>query len=147
MTVYRYIIFLFISLLAIGCQRSKQRINNSVCQGLFPPVDTIHVQDVSLVNLIATPEKYHQRKIRVIGFLHLEFEGNCLYLHRDDFEYGMSKNAIWLNLTTKDKELRRLSNEYVILEGTFESKMTGHMGMNSGSITNISRLELWHNVK
>ena len=34
-------------------------------------------------------------------------------------------------------------NHYVLIEGTFDSTHTGHMGLNSGSIKDIKRIELW----
>ncbi len=45
--------------------------------------------DVTLVQLIANPEKFDGKSIRVIGFLRLEFEGNVLYLHREDYEHAI----------------------------------------------------------
>ena len=101
---------------------------------------------ISLVNLIATPERYDGKKIRVIGYLHLEFEGNGLYLHKDDYDFGISKNAIWADVNEKHPEIGKLSkfsNQYVIIEGTFDSNMRGHMDANSGGIKNITRLEIW----
>lgn len=35
---------------------------------------------VSLIQLIANPEKYDGKQVAVVGFLRLEFEGNALYL-------------------------------------------------------------------
>ncbi len=35
------------------------------------PANTI---DCSIINLIATPEKYHNKLVRVIGFVVIEFE-------------------------------------------------------------------------
>jgi len=53
--------------------------------------------EVSLIKLIATPEKYNGKRIQVIGYLHLEFEGNAIYLHKEDEEAGLSKNGFWVN--------------------------------------------------
>ena len=36
------------------------------------------VEDVSLVQLLAVPERFHERRVRLIGYLHLAFEGNGL---------------------------------------------------------------------
>ena len=42
-------------------------------------------EDVSMVQLIATPEKFDGKFVRVHGFLNLGFEGDSLYLHRETF--------------------------------------------------------------
>jgi len=39
------------------------------------PIQLLDIKDnLSLINLIATPEKYNGKRIQVIGYLHLEFE-------------------------------------------------------------------------
>ena len=63
--------------------------------------------DVTLVQLIANPEKFDGKQIRVIGFLRLEFEGNVLYLHREDYENSLF-DGIWVDVTpeiTKEKKM------------------------------------------
>jgi hypothetical protein len=40
------------------------------------------VEEVSLIQLIATPERYHGKFVEVIGYMNLEFEGNAIYLHK-----------------------------------------------------------------
>jgi hypothetical protein len=49
---------------------------------------------VSLVRLMATPEKYDGKAVQVVGFLRLEFEGNGLYLHQEDYEHGITKRRM-----------------------------------------------------
>jgi hypothetical protein len=101
---------------------------------------------VSLISLIASPQKFSGQKVRVIGYLHLEFEGNGLYLNQDDFKNGISKNAIWIEIGPKHPEnspLSKFIDHYVIMEGTFDNKNQGHMGVMSGSLKDITRLELW----
>ena len=36
------------------------------------------VEDVSIVQLIAQPEKFEGKRVRFIGFLRIEFEGNAI---------------------------------------------------------------------
>jgi hypothetical protein len=75
--------------------------------------------NVSLIQLIATPEKYDGVAIRLIGYLRLEFEGNALYLHREDYERGLP-NGIWIAVPrdlSKD-QTQTVNNKYVICEGT-----------------------------
>jgi hypothetical protein len=41
-----------------------------------------------MIQLIANPQAWDGKHVRVIGFLRLEFEGDALYLHREDLRTG-----------------------------------------------------------
>ena len=103
------------------------------------------VTDVSIIQLIANPEKFNGEYVRLIGFVRLEFEGNAIYLHREDYEYGLTKNGIWLNITQDccGNDPQEFDLKYVLVEGTFNAENYGHMGLFSGSIENIKRFEVW----
>ena len=96
--------------------------------------------DVSLLQLIATPPEYSGKLVRVIGFCHLEFEGNGLYVHREDFVHAISKNAVWLGVA---EEKKGLSDQYVLVEAIFDARDTGHMGMFAGALRDVTRIERW----
>jgi hypothetical protein len=97
-----------------------------------------------MIQLIANPQQYDGTPIRLIAFLNLEFEGNALYLHREDFEKSLPSNAIWISLTDQQAHTsRKFSKGYVLVEGIFSAKARGHMGMFSGSIQQITRIQSW----
>jgi hypothetical protein len=104
-----------------------------------------------VIQLIATPERFDGKRVRVIGFLKLEFEGNALYVHREDYDQAIAKNALWIDTTpqktgsTPAFASKDLSDQYVIVEGVFDAKNTGHMGSFSGAIKQISRADRWQN--
>jgi len=103
------------------------------------------VEDVSLIQLIANPQTYDQKRVRVIGYIRLEFEGNAIYFHREDFEIGMANNAIWIDLP-KDmtpKQIKIVNNQYVICTARFIAGRHGHMGLFSGEFDEVTRLEVW----
>jgi hypothetical protein len=56
--------------------------------------DMFKVEHVSLVNLIANPDRFHGRWIRVQGVCNLAFEGNALYLSKEDRRHFVTKNAV-----------------------------------------------------
>lgn len=119
---------------------------NSQMVGYYPKggPDTVD-EDVSLIQLIANPEAYDGKTVRIIGFLHLEFEGNVIYLHNEDFRYGLTKNGLWIEIPkdmTKE-QMKAVNDQYVICTARFVAKMHGHMGMNSGEVANVTRLEVW----
>jgi hypothetical protein len=100
--------------------------------------------DVSMIQLIADPQKFDGQIIRVIGFLHLEFEGSAVYFHREDFERSMLQNGIWIELTeSQQKSSVKLNNGYVLVEGRFSASEKGHFGIWPGSLQRISKLSNW----
>ena len=102
--------------------------------------------DVSIIQLISNPEKYDGKVVRVIGVGNLEFEGDAVYLSRDDWKNWVCKNGLWIELgddATSYNVAKCWNGKYVIIEGTFEQESTGHFGMWSGAITDITRYELW----
>ena len=106
---------------------------------------------VSMINLIANPDKYHGKKIAVTGFAHFRFEDDALYLTKDDAKYLHGKNGLWLSIANDNSglqandysmkdNLKYFDNKFVRIQGTFDKTMLGHMGANSGSITKITRV-------
>jgi hypothetical protein len=115
---------------------------------LVAPIQAQEPTNVTLVQLIANPEKFDGRMIRVIGFLRLEFEGDVLYLLREDYENALLGDGIWVDVTPAiTKQSATLNMNYVLLEGVFSSSDRGHMGMWSGTIKQIRRVQLWRSVK
>jgi hypothetical protein len=126
----------------------KVKVSALVCILLLTaPVVPISAEEpvaVTMVQLIANPQKFDGKVIRVIGFLRLEFEGNALYLHREDFENAILGDSIWVNVNPEiTKQSNALNMHYVILEGFFSSRDHGHMSMFSGTITQIRRAQIW----
>ena len=100
-------------------------------------------ENVSMVQLIATPEKFDGKFVRVIGFLNLEFEGDALYLHREDLVQSLD-NCVWVHRTdVMERDRKKLNRHYVMIEGNFDAQDHGHMGMFGGAIKDITRIETW----
>ena len=121
-------------------------ISDGQVRGYFPkPNPDDSVQDVSLIQLIAQPEKFDRKPVRFIGFLRIEFEGTAVYLHREDFDHGISRNGVWIDIPSDmtDRQRRDVNMRYVICAGVFSAANRGHMGMFSGAITNVRRIEFW----
>jgi hypothetical protein len=115
---------------------------------LVAPIQAQEPTNVTLVRLIANPEKFDGKLIRVIGFLRLEFEGNVLYLHREDYENAILGDGIWVDVTpSMEKQRATLNMKYVLLEGIFSAGDKGHMGMWSGTIKRVRRAQLWRPLK
>lgn len=100
------------------------------------------VQFPPFIRVVARPELYHEKRIQLVGYMNLEFEGNGLHLSEELYRHGDSANAIWL-----DVEGMRIqppfSRGWVIVEGTFNGERLGHFGMYSGTLKNITRMDPW----
>ena len=100
--------------------------------------------EVSLIQLIANPQAYQGKIVRVIGFVRLEFEGEAIYLHRDDYEHDITKNGLWIDISDALRKKRtQYDQRYVLLEGSFNANEKGHKGAWSGSIQRITRFDVW----
>jgi hypothetical protein len=90
-----------------------------------------------LIQLIARPADFDGRYVRVHGFYNHEFEGNALYLHREDFEQILSRNGVWMEGKPESDEM------YILVEGRFNARQHGHMGLFSGEIEAVTRTLAW----
>jgi hypothetical protein len=101
---------------------------------------------VSLVQLIATPEAFDGKYVRVQGFVRLEHEGTAIYLHREDAEHMLTKNGLWLvasDMPTEGSREAQVQDRYALIEGRFSAKKHGHRDLWSGSVEDITRMVPW----
>jgi hypothetical protein len=118
------------------CGRSSQ----PQTQRSYPSHETI---DVGMVALLAVPEKYERKLVRIIGFVCIEFEGDALYLHEEDYRYGLTKDSFVLHLTdAQQKQFKNMSLKYVLIEGTLNANGPERNDW-AGAIENITRFEIW----
>ncbi|MBE7646765.1 hypothetical protein [Tenacibaculum finnmarkense] len=142
----KYLILAFLILTQISYAQKSEKSENTNTDN-EPEMEYTSNRTLSLVNLIATPEKYHGKKVQIIGFLNIEFEGDGIYLHKDDYEHGIYSNGFWVSIdqkTGKTISNDKLNKSYVLIEGTFNMKQRGHMGLWSGEIENITRIIKWN---
>jgi len=102
------------------------------------------IEHISILQLIVTPEKYDGKAVTFEGFLHLEFEGNAIFLSQSDSVHGISKNAIWVTRNAViNAKYQQINSHYVIITGTFDAKSKGHMSLCSGTLKDITTVNLW----
>ena len=98
---------------------------------------------VSLIQIIANPNSFDQKKISVKGYAVLEFESKALYVNELDAKHGVTRNAVWLAVNDAIYAQRaRFHRRWVFVEGTFNAAKRGHLGLTSGSIEDITRIEV-----
>lgn len=103
----------------------------------------VQYEPVSLVRLLAAPERYDGRKVRVSGFVTLGFEDLGVHLDKNAYEAGARMNALWLDppkwLTPR--ATRKLDRRYGEIAGTFDATEHGHMGLYAAALTDLRRIE------
>ncbi len=101
---------------------------------------------VSIVDLIAHPEQFHQKLVRVSGFLHNHFEDTALYLSKEAADYCDSSLSIWIVVADKieahpDKPGTYFDGKRVTITGTFDKDRHGHSFASPGTLMEVS--EIW----
>lgn len=98
---------------------------------------------VSMLQLIATPERFDGKLISVIGFLQLGRERDVLYVHEEDATHLILASGVPLDRTDEvGKGLKSLDEKYVKVLGIFRAGGK-HTVPFSGNITRIEKCELW----
>lgn len=98
---------------------------------------------VSMVALLASPQQYDGKVVLTHGFLCLRFEGEYLYLHEEDYRYGLD-NAIALRLSDAQRQqFKPMALKYVLIEGTVYANGAKDKDGHSSAIGNITRLQAW----
>ena len=103
---------------------------------------------VSMIQLIATPKSFDGKRVIVTGVPRIEFEGTCLFLHKEDYDVGLAPNAIWLAVP-RDKYIawKALEGKYVYVHGIFSAEDKGHLSVYGGTLRDITRFEVMRSDK
>lgn len=125
-------------------------VGSALVAGICLAFGTVNrkVTTVSLIQLIANPDKYHGKPVRVIGVARIEFEGNGIWFTKEHYKHRVYKNSLWIEpdykaLGATPKQLKEFNGKYVLMEGIFNKDDKGHMGMNSGALEKVTRYDLW----
>jgi len=100
--------------------------------------------NASMIALLATPERYNNRQVEIVGFLRIGAmpEDDSLWLYEEDAKKLIFKNSFGLSLSTEQRKLfLQLNQSYVVVEGLFEEAEEGSSQSNSGYIRNVVRID------
>lgn len=93
-------------------------------------------QRVSIVSLIASPDRYEGKAVVVTGFFRAGLEHSAIYLHEDDGKHSIKPNGFWLDGRIPD----HMQNQYVTVQGIFTTTTRGHLGGWPGTLCGASAL-------
>lgn len=107
---------------------------------------------ISMIRLLADPDAWHGREVYLTGFVRFEGGQGALFFHDVDEEYGLSHNAVLLDLSGpesgdaewvhRDAFVAGLGR-YAFLSGTFDARQRGPYGEYAGTLVRIEQLRPW----
>lgn len=131
-------LILWVSLLLLRC--TENNTNSRIT-----PKDIYKTENnkISIINLISNPGSYDKKKVQIKGFVNFEFENCAIYLSKDDYNKGIDKNAIWIQVSKKEiAKFAAYNKKYVLLEGVFEMNNKGHENDFSGALNGLSMIKV-----
>ena len=120
---------------------------------LESPVDS--ATPTSLLQVLADPQRWHGKHVRVAGFFNFEFEHDALYLTSEDSRNHLF-NGLWINVPEllMGSDRRDPWRGYAVVEGIVNAQRHGHLGLWPASIDSVidfvpflSREEVGHTLK
>lgn len=98
---------------------------------------------VSLIQLIANPASFDGKRVQVTGYVLLESENTAVYLHESDAAYGITRNALWLDVPLGGESHRvQFHRRYALIDATFSARRRGPGERFSGALENVGRFEV-----
>lgn len=112
----------------------------------------VHASDVptpqpdgmpSIIELFAHPESFAGHRILVSGFVNFELEGDGLYLSKQDYDFGLFQNALWVDVREGITLSPKCQKRYVMLEGTYDPTSHGAYGFfRGGALRDVSECKI-----
>jgi hypothetical protein len=108
-------------------------------------------ETISLIKLLAAPEKYEGRKLVVSGYIVDRFECVAIYPTQEFATHDLYLSGVWLDFDKKNLEVwadgktlkyHSLDNKYASVAGIYTQKLRGHMGLFCGTLQNVRRVQL-----
>jgi hypothetical protein len=104
--------------LCSGCRRQNRGIKVDYWQEVYR---------VSLISLIATPERYDRKLVYVSGYLDLDDEQPRLFLDAEHSRRYLVDNSVWIDTNgVANINLCRTNGQYVVVMAVFH--MAEHLG-------------------
>jgi hypothetical protein len=94
------------------CVSCKQKSVSSINKAPYTIGYSIGFRNVPIDTLIANPKRFNGQRVRLNGYWHIEFEGDCLYIHKRDYIQGIAR--MHYGLTSKHLKKSTASKALVI---------------------------------
>jgi hypothetical protein len=102
--------------------------------------------DVSLIRLVASPEKYDGKFVRVAGYFSAGREGDGLFVNKTDYDNALIANGIWVRRPdSKICNAKELDQKYIQITGIFKSDFKEQLGTPDSGILTVFTCRFWSN--
>ncbi|QOX77671.1 hypothetical protein FY034_01520 [Trichlorobacter lovleyi] len=101
-------------------------------------------RQVQLTEILENLDKYHGKRVSVIGYYHGEFEGSSLSVDEKASKSNDLKRSIWRSEPSTFAEksaIKDKNNAWLRVDGVFLRGPRGHMSLWPGEITRLTRVE------
>jgi hypothetical protein len=102
--------------------------------------ETVPAKEVTFADLLKTPEKFDQKRIRLRGYWHREFE-NSNFGPRKGADYKESIGLGDPSTFADAKQIQNVNDTDIVAEGTFELWPGGDMPSGRGVLTRLTLLK------
>jgi hypothetical protein len=103
------------------------------------------IPQISVAELRKNPDKYHNKKVAISGYLKLQFEGRCLYENEQECIDKLYDQNLYVFIAS-DRNYGALKKKYnlkyVTIVSTFRKDRKGHFSMFFGGLMGIDTIEV-----
>jgi hypothetical protein len=99
--------------------------------------------DVSVLQIATHPLLFHNRKLRVIGFLSASSRAASLHFNELSYVNALGDSTDLCLNSNHRQEIISLNNMYVIVEGNFDAFNKSSGAFSVGKICSIDRVQFW----
>src|SRR5690348_3816290 len=109
----------------------------TLCPFLFAQKDK--PQQVSVVQLVANPDRFNGKTVEVVGFFDPDWEGDSLYLNQEAYLNVIIADSLWLDKVWEAPGYVKESMDlkYIKIVGIFRVGDRGRVTGRVGGITDI----------
>ena len=134
-------VYLVATIALCGCGRGEDRDLGSVLEW-GEPLPATEAARVSLIKLVATPERFDRRFVQVHGYVVLQEGETAIYLTEEFADKTLRREAIALHIPVDDEAARTSLQElfdgrYATVQGKFEAVDDAEVFMYAGSLEAI----------
>jgi hypothetical protein len=105
------------------------------------PSDGRQTTVVSIVQLLADPQRYDNKRVYVGGYVVLAFEDHSLYLDRESYAHVLGMNSLGLVHGFEGSQWAA-NGRHCMIEGVFRALPSNSVALRSGYIEQISKITI-----
>ncbi|MDB5132789.1 MAG: hypothetical protein JWR02_2538 [Mucilaginibacter sp.] len=97
---------------------------------------------IPIKEILESPDVYEGTHLQVVGYLHLDWEADAIYLKKSDLKNRYYSRGLWVHLNQfKFKQAAKLKDKYVVIDAVFDANDHGHENLWGGALKNVTALK------